>query len=75
MAVQPVYSVSEVARMLGKTRFSARRYLKRAGVEVDRTMPGKHHVWFGQLREAMPDLFDSLSAARSANRLEQLEMF
>lgn len=75
MAVQPVYTLTEVGKLMGKSRHAARRYVRAAGIEVDRTMRGKHHIWLVPLRQAMPDLFDSLTAARAANRLEQLEMF
>lgn len=75
MAVRPVYSMAEVGAMLGKSRDSARRYVKAAGLEVDKTMKGKHHVWLVELQNRCPDLWESATLARSANRAEQLDMF
>lgn len=63
-SIKPVYSVAEIAEMMGLSVWQALRRLKAAGIVVGRGRGAKLDVPLVAFREAFPDLWESILLAQ-----------
>lgn len=64
---KPIYRVTELARMVGVTRWTMLRHLKRKGVVIEMGRGTVAMVTLVALRTAYPELWESMLLARALN--------
>ncbi len=65
--VKPLYRVTELARMVGVSRWTMLRHLRGKGVVVETGRGAVATVTLVALREAYPELWESMLLARALN--------